>query len=349
MRIRALLLLALPGKLANGQTLAPLTCDAVITPSDSGGGRVGRVAEGPNGRLAWTDGRASEFLIRDATGKVRTVGRSGSGPGDFQRVSQLGWFGDTVWASDGRLPRVTFFSDTGRLLRVETATPQVGWLPRPDGRLVGVGWMPLGTPTPPPFVVVSQHPGELRRDTIKLFTNAPVEQFNLPPAGALNPQPFYFRTVTGESHDGSRFCSAGPDGGATRIECINDRGRSVVNVLLTLKPRPLSEAVYDSMIVLFARGGRTQQGMRDLIKRPRNLPPVMSMLVEPSGMIWLRRSHEYEPVAVWTRLRADGVVRDELSIPKHIRVMSPNDDSFWAATADNDGLETLHKCRIGRQ
>ena len=348
MRIHVLVLLTLIGNPAAGQTLAPLACNAVITPSDSGGGRVGRVAEGPDGRLAWTDGRAAEFLIRDAKGKVRTVGRSGSGPGDFQRVSHLGWFGDTLWASDGRLPRVTFFSDTGRLLRVETATPQVGWYPRPDGRLVGMGWTPLGMATPPPDVIVSQRPGELRRDTVRLFTTAPVEQFNLPPTGALNPQPFSFRTVTSASDDGSRFCSAGPEGTATRLECITDRGRSVMNVVLVLKPRPLSGAVYDSMIALFARAGRTEQGMRDLIKRPKNLPPVMSMLIEPSGGIWLRRSHDYEPVTVWTRVRADGTVRDELDIPKHVRVMSPNDNSFWAATADNDGLETLHKCRIGK-
>jgi hypothetical protein len=64
---------------------------------------------------------------------------------------------------------------------------------------------------------VSQRPGELRSDTIGLFTNAPVEQFNLPPTGAVNTQPFSFITVTSESDDGSRFCSAGPEGGITRI------------------------------------------------------------------------------------------------------------------------------------
>ncbi|HEX6313776.1 MAG TPA: hypothetical protein VFZ73_02910, partial [Gemmatimonadaceae bacterium] len=149
MRISALFMLMLGARFVSAQDLTPLACVEVIAPSDSGAGRFGTVAEGPGGRLAYTEARATGFLLRDAQGKVRTVGRYGSGPGDFQRVAHLGWFGDTVWATDGRLPRVSFFSDTGRLLRVETATPQVAWLPRPGSRLVGLGWMPLGRPTWP--------------------------------------------------------------------------------------------------------------------------------------------------------------------------------------------------------
>lgn len=347
MKLRVVIALSLAARSAWAQAETPLTCIAVIPPSDSGSGRFGRVAEGPDGRLAWTDGRSAEILLRDREGKVRTIGRQGGGPGEFERVGLLGWLGDTLWAGDARVPRVTFFSDTGRLLRVVTATPQVDWIPRPDGRLVGRGWTALGGPTVPPDVIFAQLPGELKRDTLRVFPSPPVEHFSLPPQGALNPQPFSFRTSSSPAPSGSRFCSARPDRDATRVECIDDLGTSVLNVALRLDARPLTDAVYDSMIALFARGrGRTEQGMRDLIKQPRNLPAVMSMMIDPSETIWLQRSHSSEPIAHWTRLRRDGSVRDNLAFPRRYRILSPQDDGFWAATADADGLETLHRCRL---
>ena len=347
MRLRVLVAVALAARAGSGQAVTPLSCEAVVPPSDSGAGRFGRVAEGPAGRLAWTDGRSAEILLRDRVGKVRTIGRQGGGPGEFERVGGLGWLGDTLWASDARVPRVTFFSDTGRLLRVATATPQVDWIPRPDGRLVGFGWTALGGPTLPPYLVFAQLPGALRRDTLKVFPSPPVEHYKLPPQGALNAQPFSFRTSASPSRSGSRFCSARPDGEATRVECIDDRGSSVLNVSMRLDARPLTDAVYDSMIALFARGrGRTEQVMRDLIKRPRNLPAVMSMMIDPSETIWLQRSHSSEPMAYWTRLRPDGSVRDNLAFPRRYRILSPQENGFWAAQADNDGLETLYRCRL---
>lgn len=346
MRIRVLIAAMCCAGIAAAQTPTPLACDVVVAPSDSSSGRLGAVAEGPGGRLAWSDGRSAEFLLRDAKGKVRTIGRQGSGPGDFNRVSKLGWFGDTVWATDGSLPRVTFFTDTGRLIRVATGMPQVAWLPRPDGRLVGVAWIPLGGPTWPPTVVVAQRAGALSRDTLRVFTTSPVEHFQLPPTGASNPQPFSFREVAASAPDGSRFCSARPEGDDTRIDCIDDRGRSVLDKVVTLRPRALTDAVYDSTITVYARAGRTESAMRDLIKRPRNLPALVDLQLDASGSMWLRRSHVYEPVAHWTRLRADGSIRDDVVIPRDYRLIEPDGDSFWASRADDDGLETLYRCRV---
>ena len=86
--------------------------------------------------------------------------------------------------------------------------------------------------------------------------------------------------------------------------------------------------------------------MRELIKRPRNLPAVTFMKVDASGSIWLQRSHDYEPVTHYTRLHANGSIRDELVMSKSHRLIQPDGDSFWAARADDDGLETLYRCRV---
>ena len=76
-----------------------LSCVVAISPSDTEFGRLVAVAPGPQNRLAWTDGRSGQFAVRDAQGKVRMVGRQGSGPGEFQYVAGMDWIGDSLWVA----------------------------------------------------------------------------------------------------------------------------------------------------------------------------------------------------------------------------------------------------------
>src|SRR6187402_2383632 len=97
MRLRVLVAVALAARAGSGQAVTPLSCEAVVPPSDSGSGRFGAVAEGLSGRLAWSDGRPGQVLVRDARGTVRLIGRSGDGPGEFRTISAVGWRSDTLW------------------------------------------------------------------------------------------------------------------------------------------------------------------------------------------------------------------------------------------------------------
>jgi hypothetical protein len=115
---------------------------------------------------------------------------------------------------------------------------------------------------------------------------------------------------------------------------------------LELRPRPLTKALYDSVVRVHLRGGSTVAELESKIDRPRSLPLVISMVMNETGEIWLQRSHRSEDSAVWARINASGTLRDEIAIPKRYRFIRPDGENFWAATADADGLETLHRCRI---
>ena len=55
-----------------------------------------------------------------ATGAyIRTIGRKGQGPGEFQDLQRVGFVRDTLWALDSRTSRVSFFSLAGKYLRSE--------------------------------------------------------------------------------------------------------------------------------------------------------------------------------------------------------------------------------------
>ncbi|HUG38861.1 MAG TPA: hypothetical protein VMM12_00160, partial [Longimicrobiales bacterium] len=60
----------------------------------------------------------SVVLVHDARGaRVATIGGAGEGPGEFRTVDGIGLVGDTLWALDRRLYRITYFSPAGELLR----------------------------------------------------------------------------------------------------------------------------------------------------------------------------------------------------------------------------------------
>jgi len=325
-----------------------LSCVVAISPSDTEFGRFVAVAPGPQNRLAWTDGRSGQFSIRDTQGRVRRVGRQGSGPGEFQYVAAMDWIGDSLWVADGRLPRVQVFSDTGRLLSGITAVLPAGWGADGSNVLVGFGNMSLGYDLP--FAVLSYTQGATSIDTVAVFPITPSERFPLPPAMGLNSQPLLPTTVIGGSPNHQRFCGAVPVGeDRVQVRCVDRQGRALLDRTLQLEPRPLSTEVYDGVVKAWSRApGRTESMLRDLIRRPRHLPLVLEMAVENEGGLWLRRTHDSETPSIWTRLGGDGTPRGVVSVPRGYRVLRVDAASVWATSTDADGLQTVHRCGAGR-
>jgi hypothetical protein len=82
-----------------------------------------------DGTIVVADGTTSQLRFFDATGKhVRSVGRRGGGPGEFNQLRMLAKLaGDTIVAGDG-LRSLSFFTGTGTFIRTaRTALP-----PTPD-------------------------------------------------------------------------------------------------------------------------------------------------------------------------------------------------------------------------
>jgi hypothetical protein len=197
-------------------------------------------------------------------------------------------------------------------------------------------------------VLVSQRTGVLTLDTIAQFDNPAVQQFERRVGNQVvrNQQPFHQSALATGTRDGERSCGVWPAGQSTRLRCSDSNGRTIVDRNVDLRPRPLTNAVFDSVVQAHLRSGNTVSDMQSKIDRPRSLPLVIAMTMNETGEIWLQRSHRTEDPAVWARINASGTLRDEIAIPKRYRFIRPDGENFWAATADADGLETLHRCRI---
>jgi hypothetical protein len=120
---------------------------------DTGFATINGVDVDRDGNVYALEGQQLEIRVYDTNGRlVRTIGRRGSGPGEFERAPRFWVLGDTVWVFEprARAGRLTLFDRGGNVLGTATvATVGVplqrpgsgGWvLPRwlrDDGVLVG--------------------------------------------------------------------------------------------------------------------------------------------------------------------------------------------------------------------
>jgi len=80
--------------------------------------RVSDAARLPDGRIVVANGGTGELRFFDADGRyLMSVGRPGSGPGEFQALGPLAVLGDSIAAYDWSLRRVSLFATDGTFIR----------------------------------------------------------------------------------------------------------------------------------------------------------------------------------------------------------------------------------------
>lgn len=314
-----------------------LACEAVTEPSD-GFGRIGLIAPGTGGRLAWADPVVGQVILRDADDSEHVAGRD-PGTGHFSLTGALGWAGDTLWVSDAELGQVQYLSGAGRLLKVDTLPPLAKlWLPRGGGRYLGFASRINQADA---WVVVAARPGAVP-DTLATFPVPASRDLRLPTLDGNDTltiaDPLSPRTQVARSDDGGRWCAAIPgQSDRVRLLCTDDRGKATLDTLLKLQPRPVSGAIYDSIMAeLVTRRGADLMSVLQVLSPESTLPLVNGLRVDVSGDLWLQLSAISELPVEWLRVRRDGAVRDTLIIPSQLTPRGLRGDTIWVA--DSTGL-----------
>lgn len=105
---------------------------------DLGFSRVGWVDVDADGGLYVLEMMGLQIRVFDEDGEfLHRIGRQGEGPGEFRDVSALGVRGDTLWAYDRQIRRLTLFDREGRL----RSTVQIDGIPvrfQPPQEMVGI-------------------------------------------------------------------------------------------------------------------------------------------------------------------------------------------------------------------
>lgn len=334
---------------------------------------IGEVRIGPDQRVYVAQPQEQLIRVFDAAGRaVGSIGRSGSGPGEFRALSHLGIRGDTVYVSDNNLGRVSYFDLDGRFLSSEQwvsprfSRPPVAYMATTPAALVGDGTalvQPGGMEAALGSIDFGVFTGESSTPLLRIDRRSQV----------VDTVTWQHRrnTLLVMAHEGEKVIvpppfdenplhSVAPDGrGVVTVHRAPARttGEDSIQVLLLAPSRdttfsaslpytpiPVSdEALRNAVEALLERWGRGQAmprietimaALRDEGLVPATLPPVTAVESAQDGTTWLRREEVGNDAVNWIVLEPDGEVRGSLSLPARQRVVAAQGQSLVVVERD---------------
>ena len=281
---------------------------------------------------------------------VATAGGTGDGPGEFRMIAGAGPAGDSVWVYDYSHRRITFLDGDGGLAGTD-ALPDGGGRPLPVGRLAGnvfvlAPWVdPEGEATAP----------GLRRDTVPYFRYRPGGP-GLEEVGRFPGREFVVGEEDGRatmatpvlarraSHHalGHRWVYGDQE---RRAVMILDGEGGVQTVIRWTGP---GLAVTDEdrareVEARMAPHGRDDPGLRRFLldlEGPATRPAYRSLLLEPSGALWVEDTGSATGEVRWQLFRARGRWLGPIDVPDRFtptQVMEGRVVGIW-----RDALDVEH-------
>lgn len=339
---------------------------------DIGFSRMGAVTVGPEGLVYVAESQDKEIRVFDGQGTpVRTIGRQGEGPGEFQGLGDIGFKGDTLWVNDPMAARITLFDPDGGVIGTLPATgvwlgsqedgyvlEQPGSL-RDDGRVdfvvPGIRFSPGGPDTLSFPELVFDRNGQVV-DTAGGGVLGPFAGGTVSLDGheLRAPAPPSDRPLRTRVHDGlvvvegPAAVQAGPATlTVTRIDLVGD---TVYSRRFGYMPRPFESAFIDALVGPAAIRATRMTGLdsstvartlRGGLHLPPFAAPVSQALVGADGSVWLRRDDDGGPTFRWVVLAPDGSPVGQFQLPRSVDVRWASLGSFFGADRDDAEIPWL--------
>lgn len=349
---------------------------------DLGFATIGGVAVGPDGLAYVLERQAREVRVYDDRGnRVRTIGRGGEGPGEFDRPFYLGFLGDTLWVNDGG-SRVTMFDTEGEVLstlQVPSVTIDLGGgvmgflqagVMRNDGRMhatQGLAVMagPGGGGTRSDSILIPEvlfdRNGKVV-DTVGFTTrrltsgprvrlsgrdvSAPTAPSDdalrvLDPGGVLNVE----RTAA-ESPGEAMFT-------VTRTGLTGD---TVYRRSFGYTPQGFEPEFVDTLIarrvqsyarVLDEDPANMERTFRSAMEIPPFQTPVTTAIVGVDGSAWLRREDDGGPTFWWVVLDPEGDPVGRFELPRSVSILWARIGMVYGSATDDFDIPWLVRYRVG--
>ena len=300
--------------------------------------------------------------VYDTAGRrVAVLGRSGSGPCEFRRLSLAGWTGDTVWVADKTSRRLTYFPDlSDGACGMDSHPVQVTDymrvpIPFGDALLTARAGAPPSEErmTPPVYVVVDEDWREIREIAAINFS-APRLIVN--PGGTaelrLGPQPFVPYTLSAVAPDRGMLVLLErhlPDSQhGYRLIGINATGDTVFDRFWPIDRWEITNEVVDRALDPFVGEGSfmqkyvpTPSAGKELIRKalliPDQLPPASRVVIGADGSIWVRGVDDYGPELQWTVFSPVGQPIGRALLPRKWLQIAPGREGVWVETTGEFG------------
>ena len=371
---------ALMARPLNAQSLAAWTLSAEMRIESERGPdyeftRIVDVVPGPTGLLFVSDIRPPQIRAFDAMGNfVRAIGRSGGGPGEFQRITSIGVLADTLWTVDVSLRRVTLFAPDGRVIATFPQTPPGGSPPSrgvftsasiaavlPGGLAFGrasygssdqaAGKVPLA-----PLLRMTRYGVTL--DTVVWVSTANsqsvmtfgrdgqmfmAQPFSDTPIAAVG-------AASGRVYVVDRTVATSPRDATFGVIALNLNGDTLWQRRYPYTPRRLDAERRENALGRRIEIGGVQITRNQIMSAtflPDHAAPVTAVIVASNGSLWLRRDDRPGDVEHLV-IGPDGAPLATLTLPRYVTIKAVSGDAVWTTEIDEDDVQTIVRSRIMR-
>jgi len=337
---------------------------------------IGDLAVGPDGAIAITQSQDNNVRVFAPDGTLHaTVGRAGSGPGEFQFISRVGWLGDTLWVVDPAQQRISFFGPDLAFVR-SIQTPVARPAPADSARLpdfpfvLPIGVYPDGDLLATVMTAAGQVHSSFDASTTPLARVSPdgiVRRLvaRIPPnpgsirveneTGIFTMQtPFFASPHFDGAPDASRigFVTTDVDGsnaGTFHVWVIGSEGDTLVSRRFPFTGVPIPGSVADSVKEL--RASRAQIPAMQRAIRELELPPVYApvegILMGRDHSIWIQL-RAVEDMRPWLVLDAQGAILDTIRLARNVRIRVADQQTVWATATDEVDVQSVVRYRLER-
>lgn len=338
---------------------------------------VSHLTVGRDGSVYVSQPREQVVKVYSAAGRyLRSIGREGAGPGEFDSPGALGWRGDTLWVADPAQTRISLFRPDGTFLRAITFShasqvtegrTQIPAYLLADGSVLGWWRVPLqllsrGRVVSSPMVRFNARGEPIgvmgRRESRNQFGELAEGS-----SRTFFPQKFTDTPLEDVAPDGSSIVIVRRDAATTpgrtvfSVRRMDASGRVTLQRNYSYRPLPLSSGAVDRALDEHVRGlGQTRirtpeaatlrRQLREHLYRPRFLPPVTALVLGRDGTIWLRREDLGRSMAWWHVLDPRGRIIGRAWVPANLDVRYADRTQLWAVELDELDVPTLVRFRI---
>ena len=370
--LSAILLWCVGGSGASAQTKYVLTPVARVSGEAGDLTTIPWLSFSPSGSvvaLQPMDGVIKEFSSGGRL--IRTLGRKGAGPGEFRVLGIGGWTADTLWLYDTELDRISLYSKSGKLIRVDKV-PSMSQNPAVPLPPIGYSY-PVGRPAG--FLLREAGPaqrlanGQLNGSGAWILTEnggraarvvalRPTVETSLPVTYAqgrgIAPIPFVHRPVSAVSPNGAFLLSIWTDTktwSSYSIVVFNPtNGKRIYQVAIPFAGVKITKRMADSAITKSMMGARRPEVRKVLdTDARRRIPPVASPVnsafIDDEGRAWIGL-RQGSKTREWLVVNAAGRVSGRLSAPTNVRLMSARGTLVTGVETDEDDVESIVVYRL---
>lgn len=304
------------------------------------------VLANPAKLIVVADADQHQILLLDSTGSlIRRIGRQGSGPGEFDAVSLVAFWGDSLAVHDPALHRLSIMSAVGALIRQRTIDPKglifpaiIGFRDDRAPILLGVqvgssGEAGSGQPTRGIAVALRN---DERRDTLAILDGGPI----------LSRGPIFFA---------SRPAAASTDtglwvgfGGAPELRFVPFDGSPTQAYRWTARTRPVSEADKER-VRAYATDRKANPELTGDDRFADSIPYFKTILSDPAGGVWLvgYSALGTTPDSAWKIDERAGTIT-ALALPSGFRPVEVGADGLLGIVTSEDGQMTFARYGLRR-